>query len=62
MVSQIMVTKIMKPQRHGKEEFDNDNIPIRLQRDGIGMLQMLVSNKSDFFYILYSSVINTDSC
>ena len=57
MVSQIMETKIMKPQRHGKEEFDNDNIPIRLQRDGIGMLQMLVSNN-----ILYSSVINTDSC
>ena len=56
-----METKIMKPQRHGKEEFDNDNIPIRLQRDGIGMLQMLVSNKSDFFS-LYSSVINTDSC
>ena len=60
-MSQIMETKIMKPQRHGKEEFDNDNIPIRLQRDGIGMLQMLVSNKSDFFS-LYSSVINIDSC
>ena len=57
-MSQIMVRKIMKPQRHGKGEFDNDNIPIRLQRDGIGMQQMLVSSKLDFFpvYLFYMLV------